>query len=166
MFLDGWKAIPYHTPMQKSLVVFTDGGCSGNPGPGGWAFVVSDGSCELTSRSGGNAETTNNRMELTAVIEALRYMLSLPGPIERIQVNTDSQYVKNGITIWIHNWKRNGWRTAAKDPVKNKELWMTLDELTRRLPVCWNWVKGHAGIELNERCDALVRSEMDAFLKK
>ena len=90
--------------------------------------------------------------------------MTLDGPIGSIQVNTDSQYVKNGISQWIHNWKRNGWRTAAKAPVKNREYWIQLDELAAKLPIEWRWVKGHAGIELNERCDALVRQEMDALL--
>ena len=150
--------------MQKSLTIYTDGGCSGNPGPGGWAFIVYEGDFELTARSGGEAQTTNNRMELTAVIEALRYVVSLGVPIEAVEVNTDSQYVKQGITLWIHNWKRNGWRTASKAPVKNREYWMVLDELAAKLPVTWRWVKGHAGIELNEQCDLMVRQEMDLLL--
>lgn len=150
--------------MQKTLTIYTDGGCSGNPGPGGWAFVVFDGDTELIARSGGEAQTTNNRMELNAVIEAIRYVLSLGDDQITVQINTDSQYVKNGITQWIHNWKRNGWRTAGKAPVKNKEYWVMLDELATKIPIEWRWVKGHAGIELNERCDALVRQEMDALL--
>jgi len=154
----------YDVRMQKSLTIYTDGGCSGNPGPGGWAFIVYEGDSELTARSGGEAQTTNNRMELTAVIEALRYVVSLGVPIEAVEVNTDSQYVKQGITLWIHNWKRNGWRTASKAPVKNREYWMVLDELAAKLPVTWRWVKGHAGIELNEQCDLMVRQEMDLLL--
>jgi ribonuclease HI len=152
--------------MQKTLVVFTDGGCSGNPGPGGWAFVITEGGMEIVAKSGGEVQTTNNRMELTAVIEALRHILSQPGEVASVQINTDSQYVKNGITQWIHNWKRNGWRTASKDPVKNKEYWIALDELSAKVQIQWQWVKGHAGIELNERCDALVRQEMDAILNR
>jgi len=152
--------------MQKTLVVFTDGGCSGNPGPGGWAFVITEGGIEVVAKSGGDVQTTNNRMELTAVIEALRHILAQPGEVASVQINTDSQYVKNGITQWIHNWKRNGWRTASKDPVKNKEYWIALDELSAKVPIRWQWVKGHAGIELNERCDALVRQEMDAILNR
>lgn len=150
--------------MQKTLTIYTDGGCSGNPGPGGWAFVVFDGDKELAAQSGGDEQTTNNRMELTAVIESLRFVLSLGEPKPVVQINTDSQYVKNGITQWIVNWKRNGWRTASKAPVKNKEYWVRLDELVSQLQVEWRWVKGHAGIELNERCDALVRKEMDILL--
>lgn len=151
--------------MQNMLTVYTDGGCSGNPGPGGWAFVVFEGDKELAAQSGGERQTTNNRMELSAVIQALTYILALDRPISSVQVNTDSQYVKNGITQWIHNWKRNGWRTAAKAPVKNREYWIQLDGLASKLPIEWKWVKGHAGIELNERCDALVRKEMDALLE-
>lgn len=150
--------------MQKTLTIYTDGGCSGNPGPGGWAFVVFDGDKELAARSGGDVQTTNNRMELTAVIESLQFVLSLGEPRPVVQINTDSQYVKNGITQWIVNWKRNGWRTASKAPVKNKEYWVRLDELVSQLKIEWRWVKGHAGIELNERCDALVRKEMDILL--
>ena len=150
--------------MRNMLTIYTDGGCSGNPGPGGWAFVVLEGEREVASRSGGEKQTTNNRMELTAVIEALRHVLSLGGGYEAIEINTDSQYVKNGITQWIHNWKKNGWKTASKAPVKNKEYWIRLDELSSLLPVRWKWVKGHAGVEHNEKCDTMVRKEMDALL--
>ena len=152
--------------MQKTLIVFTDGGCSGNPGPGGWAFVIIDGDKEPIERSGGDLQTTNNRMELQAVIEALKYIITLNEPISSIQIHTDSQYVKNGITVWIHNWKRNGWRTASKAPVKNKEYWESLDSLASKLPIEWHWVRGHTGVELNERCDMLVRQEMDAILNR
>jgi ribonuclease HI len=150
--------------MHRTFVVYTDGGCSGNPGPGGWAFVIMEEGRELVARSGGEPQTTNNRMELTAVIEALDHIRRLSGTVGSIEINTDSQYVKNGITQWIHNWKRNGWRTASKDPVKNKEFWIALDALSSALPVTWKWVKGHAGIELNERCDSLVRQEMDKLI--
>ncbi|MDY0372335.1 MAG: ribonuclease HI [Sphaerochaetaceae bacterium] len=151
--------------MQKrDVVVFTDGGCSGNPGPGGWAFVINDGENGLVEQSGGESQTTNNRMELQAVIKALEYISINLKPVTTIQIHTDSQYVKNGITLWIHTWKKNGWRTAAKAPVKNKEYWMALDSLASKLPITWHWVKGHAGIELNERCDTLVRQEMDLLL--
>ncbi|MDD2296697.1 MAG: ribonuclease HI [Sphaerochaetaceae bacterium] len=151
--------------MQKrDVVVFTDGGCSGNPGPGGWAFVINDGENGLVEQSGGESQTTNNRMELQAVIKALEYISINLKPVTSIQIHTDSQYVKNGITLWIHTWKKNGWRTAAKAPVKNKEYWMALDSLASKLPITWHWVKGHAGIELNERCDTLVRQEMDLLL--
>lgn len=150
--------------MQKTHVVFTDGGCSGNPGPGGWAFVINDGENELIEQSGGEPQTTNNRMELQAVIKALEYIIASKETVTSVEIHTDSQYVKNGITVWIHTWKKNGWRTASKAPVKNKEYWITLDALASKLPVTWHWVKGHAGVELNERCDTLVRQEMDILL--
>jgi ribonuclease HI len=143
----------------KDIVIFTDGGCSGNPGVGGWAFVMSADNNFITEQSGGSEFTTNNKMELTAVINALKACL-VTG-CESITINTDSQYVKNGITSWVNNWKKNGWKTAAKKPVKNKELWVELDSLNSQLPVKYQWVKGHAGIELNERCDTLVGLEMD-----
>ena len=152
----------YHQVMDK-VDVFTDGGCSGNPGPGGWAYVLlSDG--QLTSySSGGESQTTNNKMELTAVIRAIEDA-SLLG-VSEISISTDSQYVKNGITTWIFNWKKNGWRTSSKDPVKNRELWEHLDELNSTNKIRWTWVKGHAGIKYNEMCDSLVRKEMEKFTR-
>ena len=152
----------YHQTMDK-VDIFTDGGCSGNPGPGGWAYVLlSDG--KLTSySSGGEAQTTNNKMELTAVIRAIEDA-SLLG-VSEISISTDSQYVKNGITTWIFNWKKNGWRTSSKDPVKNRELWEHLDELNSTNKIRWTWVKGHAGIKYNEMCDSLVRKEMEKFTR-
>lgn len=138
------------------VTCYTDGGCHGNPGPGGWAYVLSfDGSYE--EQYGHDPQTTNNRMELTAVIEALRRTRQLQGEPRRLQIYTDSQYVRNGITDWIVRWKRNGWMTAAKKPVKNKDLWQSLDGLAAQLHVSWHWVEGHAGVELNERCDELVQ---------
>lgn len=138
------------------VTCYTDGGCHGNPGPGGWAYVLSfDGSYE--EQYGYDPGTTNNRMELTAVIEALRRAKELEGSLEQLQIFTDSQYVRNGITDWILRWKRNGWKTAGKKPVKNKDLWQALDSLNTTLPVSWHWVEGHAGVELNERCDELVQ---------
>ncbi|MCH3916160.1 MAG: ribonuclease HI [Spirochaetia bacterium] len=144
----------------KNLIMYTDGGCSGNPGVGGWAFVLAgeDGHAEM-EKSGGSRYTTNNKMELTAVIEGLKYCLEAQAG--KVTVHTDSQYVKNGITAWISNWKKNNWKTAARKPVKNQELWKELDSLNASLDVSWQWVKGHAGIELNERCDTLVGLEMD-----
>lgn len=139
------------------ITIYTDGGCQGNPGPGGWAFVVSDNGEIKEYRSGGEKATTNNKMELTAVINALKYAQG-EGESDVI-ILTDSQYVKNGITEWIHNWKRNGWRTASKAPVKNVEFWVELDALNAELNVNWQWVKGHAGIAGNEECDRLVRME-------
>ncbi len=144
------------------ITIYTDGGCSGNPGPGGWAFAVSNGGTIVESHSGGDASTTNNKMELTAVINALRYALE-KGENE-VTVLTDSQYVKIGITDWIKSWKRNGWRTSSKAPVKNIDYWVELDSLNSRLSVTWSWVKGHAGIEGNEECDRLVRMETAKFL--
>lgn len=144
------------------ITFYTDGGCSGNPGPGGWAYAVSEDGKLVETRSGGEAATTNNRMELTAVIMALRYALE-KGEKE-VTVLTDSQYVKNGITVWIHSWKKNGWRTAGHAPVKNVEYWLELDSLNSSLSVTWSWVKGHAGIEGNEECDRLVRLETAKFL--
>jgi len=148
---------------MESITIYTDGGCSGNPGPGGWAFVLLRGAAlaDRTEGSGGEAATTNNRMELRAVIEALRTVeaeVSAQGlPVELV---TDSQYVKNGITSWITNWKRNGWKTSDKKPVKNKELWEELDEVASRVRPKFSWIKGHAGHEHNERCDALVQVEI------
>lgn len=132
--------------------IFTDGACSGNPGPGGWGLVLRyrENEKEL---SGGEAETTNNRMELMAAIQGLR---ALNRPM-RVRIHTDSTYVKDGITKWIVNWKRNGWKTAAKKPVKNVDLWQALDDALTGHDVEWFWVKGHAGHTENERADALAR---------
>jgi len=142
---------------MDDILVFTDGGCSGNPGPGGWAYViVADG---LTrERWGAEPVTTNNRMELSAVIAALETVLAETALAGRpLTVYTDSQYVQKGISAWIASWKRNGWRTSGKDPVKNKDLWQTLDVLAGKVQAEWRWVKGHAGNEYNERCDALTQ---------
>lgn len=147
---------------MKKLDVFTDGGCSGNPGPGGWAFVVIESGTVLSCSSGGEPDTTNNKMELTAVINAIK-ACNLIGSTD-INVYTDSQYVKNGITQWISNWKKNGWKTSSKEPVKNKDLWEQLDCLENSNKIDWNWVKGHAGVEYNEMCDSMVRSEMQRFV--
>lgn len=133
--------------------IYTDGACSGNPGPGGWGAILRYGENEK-ELSGGAAETTNNRMELSAAIEALR---ALKRP-SRVRIYTDSTYVKDGITKWIVNWKRNGWRTAAKKPVKNVDLWQDLYDALKDHDVEWHWVKGHAGHPENERADALARS--------
>ena len=144
------------------IVIYTDGGCSGNPGPGGWAFVVSENGEIRGDRSGGDQSTTNNKMELTAVINALEYAKA--NGERDVVILTDSQYVKNGITVWIHSGKKNGWRTSSKAPVKNVEYWVTLDKLNDELNVDWQWVKGHAGIAGNEECDRLVRMETAKFL--
>ncbi len=134
-----------------TVEVFTDGACKGNPGPGGWGAWLRYGERER-ELFGGEVQTTNNRMELTAVIRALE---ALRRP-SRVRVHTDSQYVKNGITEWIHDWKRRGWRTADRKPVKNEDLWRRLDELAARHQVKWVWVRGHSGHDGNERADALA----------
>lgn len=141
--------------------IYTDGGCSGNPGPGGWGFVLLKDSVLIVEKSGGEKLTTNNKMELTAVIEALTFLKE--NGIAEAEVYTDSQYVKNGITSWIHSWKRNGWRTAGKGEVKNREYWVALDSLNSQLGISWNWVKGHAGIMWNERVDELAQIEIAKF---
>ncbi|WP_319483931.1 ribonuclease HI [uncultured Cohaesibacter sp.] len=143
------------------VTIYTDGACSGNPGPGGWGALLTIGEHEK-ELCGGEAETTNNRMELTAAIEALN---ALKRPCE-VDLFTDSQYVKGGITGWIYGWKKNGWKTAAKKPVKNAELWQALDEALRRHKVDWHWVKGHAGHDGNERADELARRGMAPFKAK
>ncbi|TVR56476.1 MAG: ribonuclease HI [Spirochaetaceae bacterium] len=140
---------------MRSLDVYTDGGCHGNPGPGGWAYVVLNGNSTITG-SGGRISTTNNQMELTAVIEALSFVTEQYEKTS-VRVHTDSEYVKNGITSWINTWKRNGWKTAARKPVKNQELWVTLDERVKNLSVEWEWVRGHSGNTYNEQCDRLVQ---------
>ncbi|MBL9131123.1 MAG: ribonuclease HI [Verrucomicrobiaceae bacterium] len=136
----------------KTVVIHSDGGCHGNPGPGGWAAVLRYGK-HMRELRGGTPATTNNRMELQAAIEALNI---LKEPCE-IDFHTDSEYVRNGITTWIAGWKRNRWITSKKEPVKNAELWQQLDEAAARHRIRWHWVKGHAGDEFNERCDALVQ---------
>ncbi len=136
--------------------IFTDGACRGNPGPGGWGALLRSGRHER-ELWGGEPETTNNRMELTAVIEALR---ALKRPV-RVRVHTDSTYVQKGISEWIHSWKKNGWKTKAKEPVKNADLWQQLDALVQRYEVSWLWVKGHAGHVENERADALANRGVD-----
>ena len=140
------------------MVVFTDGACSGNPGPGGWGAVMTHGA-HRKEISGGEPLTTNNRMELTAAIMALE-ALTRPS---RVVVHTDSNYLRGGITSWLSGWKRNGWRTADKKPVKNVELWMRLEAAATPHAVEWRWVKGHAGDELNERADELARLGMAPF---
>lgn len=145
---------------MNEVIIYTDGGCSGNPGPGGWGVVVIFNG-EARQLSGGEKNTTNNRMELTAAINALSIVKNTPDfKNYKITVNIDSQYVKNGITVWIKGWKLKGWKTADKKPVKNQDLWIQLDELNSALNVSWNWVKGHAGIEYNEICDQLCQKEI------
>ena len=148
---------------MDEITIYTDGGCSGNPGPGGWGVVViADGIAKQLS--GGDAHTTNNRMELTAAISALSIIKNTPSFAGRkISVHIDSQYVKNGITVWIKGWKAKGWKTADKKPVKNQDLWQLLDELNCSLDVSWNWVKGHSGAEYNEICDQLCQKEIKKY---
>ena len=147
-------------PADKTsgVVIYTDGACSGNPGPGGWGALLSWNGRER-ELNGGTAETTNNRMELMAAIEALE---ALTRPCH-VDLYTDSEYVRNGIMSWLHNWKKNGWRTASKKPVKNADLWQRLDEARGRHDVTWHWVKGHAGTEGNERADELARAGIAAL---
>ncbi len=143
---------------MKKIEIYTDGACSGNPGPGGWGAVLRYGDVEK-DLFGGEAGTTNNRMELTAAISALNALKAACD----IDLYTDSKYVMDGISKWIHGWKRNGWRTADKKPVKNGELWQALDEAAQRHTIRWHWVKGHAGHPENERADELARQGMEPF---
>jgi len=143
---------------RPHVVIYTDGACSGNPGPGGWGAILMSGT-HRKELNGGEAQTTNNRMELFAAIAALE-ALKKPSDVD---LTTDSAYVKNGITQWIHGWKRNGWRTADKKPVKNAELWQRLEAATDRHKVTWHWIKGHAGHAENERADELARQGMADF---
>ena len=142
-------------PQLKSVTIHTDGGCEGNPGPGGWAAVLRFGR-QVWEVSGGEPATTNNRMELQAAIAALAALNQTCA----IALHSDSQYVRNGITKWLPGWKRNGWRTADRQPVKNEDQWKQLDELAARHRIAWHWVKGHAGHADNERCDQLAAAEM------
>lgn len=144
-------------PPPSDVVIYTDGACRGNPGPGGWGALLRAGSHER-ELSGGEKLTTNNRMELTAVIKALEVLTRPCG----VTLYTDSEYVRNGITTWIHNWKRRGWRTADGKPVKNVDLWRRLDELAAGHQVQWRWVKGHSGDPDNERADALANRGVDS----
>jgi len=145
---------------RTPVVIYTDGACSGNPGPGGWAAILTYGD-RCKEISGGEPVTTNNRMELMAAIAALEALTRA----SRVEIHTDSSYLKDGITKWIHGWKRNGWKTAGKKPVKNAELWQRLDEARERHDIDWHWVRGHAGHAENERADELAREAMKPFLK-
>tara|TARA_B100000315_G_C14235002_1_gene432732 strand:+ start:21 stop:449 length:429 start_codon:yes stop_codon:yes gene_type:complete len=135
------------------IKVFTDGACSGNPGIGGWGVVILINDSDPIFLKGGEIQTTNNRMELTATIKALKYFKEH----QLITLITDSKYVKDGIESWIANWKKNGWRTTSKKPVKNKELWVELDSQIAKHNITWKWVKGHAGDRYNEKADFLAR---------
>jgi ribonuclease HI len=161
--------------MGTELIIYTDGGCSGNPGPGGWAYIIEaafysgaviegdrareipESATIIMEKWGAESSTTNNRMELSAVIAALEALPGLALSPEKITVYTDSQYVQKGITQWIRSWKQNNWRTSGKDPVKNRDLWQRLDELSACFPLVWVWIKGHAGNKMNERCDRMTR---------
>lgn len=145
--------------MSGEYIIYTDGACRGNPGPGGWGAIVAiDGG--LTEMQGAERQTTNNRMELLAAIEAL----DATPEGSTVVLYTDSNYVKGGITEWMRNWKRNGWKTAAKKPVKNQDLWERLDDSAARHTIDWRWVKGHSGDPGNERADALANEAIDAML--
>jgi ribonuclease HI len=144
---------------RPKVVIHTDGACSGNPGPGGWGAILESGPHRKEIK-GGEAMTTNNRMELTAAIQALE---TLKAPSD-IDLYTDSNYLRGGITSWIKGWKKNGWRTADKKPVKNAELWQALEAAESRHTVRWHWVKGHVGHDDNERADELAREGMAPFL--
>ncbi|MDR2210198.1 MAG: ribonuclease HI [Spirochaetaceae bacterium] len=153
--------------------IYTDGGCSGNPGPGGWAYVIIGDGGEntgalpgdkagspdvLVEKWGAERNSTNNRMELYAVIAALEELSRFNPPPDSVTVYTDSQYVQKGMSSWIQNWKMKGWRTSGKEPVKNQELWQRLDKLAGNFAVTWKWVKGHAGNRYNERCDRMTQT--------
>lgn len=138
--------------MSKKVIIYTDGACSGNPGRGGWGAVLLYGR-HRKEINGGDENTTNNKMELTATIKALETLRKKCD----VEIHTDSNYVKNGITVWIKSWKTNGWKNSKKQPVKNKDLWQKLDELNQKHNVSWHWVKAHADNELNNRADELAR---------
>ena len=142
--------------MNDKVYIFTDGACRGNPGEGGWGAILQSDNHEKEI-SGYSEKTTNNIMELTAVIKSLQALKKTCDVI----LTTDSKYVKNGITTWIHNWKKNGWKTANKKSVKNKDLWILLDQECRKHKVTWEWIKGHSGHELNERADLLANLAID-----
>ena len=152
---------------NNQINIFTDGACRGNPGPGGWGVLLVYKNIE-TELFGAESETTNNRMELMAAIKGLEALIDLEGldPTCNVLITTDSKYVKDGITEWLSNWKQRGWKTAAKKPVKNEDLWRRLDELTGKHNVSWEWVKGHSGHRENEIVDALANRGIDELLSK
>ena len=143
---------------MNEVTIYTDGACSGNPGPGGWGALLQFGEHERELK-GGEGNTTNNRMELTAAVAALETLKRTC----KVHLHTDSTYLRDGMTSWIHNWKRNGWRTTAKKPVKNEDLWLRLDEAIQSHDIEWHWIKGHAGDPGNEAADALARQGLDAY---
>jgi ribonuclease HI len=142
-----------------NVKIYTDGGCSGNPGPGGWAYIIVGDEKILVEQYGAEKFTTNNRMELSAVINALEALSGLGIPVETLEVFTDSQYVQKGMSSWIYLWKQNEWTTSDRKPVKNKDLWHQLDVVSAcpLIEIKWTWVKGHAGNVFNERCDQMTR---------
>jgi len=146
--------------VTEVVKIFTDGACRGNPGPGGWGAVLFYGEHEK-ELYGGERETTNNRMELMAAIKALQ---ALKKPNCQVELTTDSNYVRQGITEWLNNWKRNGWKTANRKPVKNMELWQQLDQISQQHTISWHWVKGHSGHPENERADQLANRGIDELL--
>jgi ribonuclease HI len=146
--------------LTRSIEIYTDGACRGNPGPGGWGALLVAGRHRKTLH-GGEPETTNNRMELKAAIEALN---ALKRP-SSVVLHTDSKYVMHGVTEWMHNWKKRGWKTANKKPVKNQDLWMALDEAAQRHDIRWVWVKGHSGHDGNEEADALANLGIDELAR-
>jgi len=146
---------------MQEVEIFTDGACKGNPGPGGWGVVLRY-KGQTKTLKGAEADTTNNRMELTAALEGLK---SLKRPC-KVALTTDSEYVRKGITEWIHGWKQKGWRTASKQPVKNADLWQALDEAARKHDVQWHWVKGHSGHPENELCDQLANEAIEEMTRQ
>jgi ribonuclease HI len=155
---------------EGTLVIYTDGGCSGNPGPGGWAFIILrdtpldalQGVKVLAEQSGSEKNTTNNRMELMAAIAALDTLKTLANTPKKITLYTDSQYLQRGMTEWLKSWKAKGWRTSGKQQVKNQDLWQKLDSLSGEFSITWAWVKGHAGNAYNERCDSMTQEAIAA----
>lgn len=146
---------------MQEVEIFTDGACKGNPGPGGWGVVLRY-KGQTKTLKGAEADTTNNRMELTAALEGLK---SLKRPC-KVALTTDSEYVRKGITEWIHGWKQKGWRTSSKQPVKNADLWQALDEAARQHDVQWHWVKGHSGHPENELCDQLANEAIEEMTRQ
>ena len=148
---------------MAEFTLYTDGGCHGNPGPGGWAYLIEYDS-KTIENNGGEPQTTNNRMELTAVIRGLERIAEKREEVPlRVTVYTDSEYVKNGITTWIHNWLKNGWKTSGRKPVKNRDLWIRLHELSQEFEIDWQWLRGHSWHQGNERCDTLVQEAILEF---
>ena len=154
---------------ETLLKIYTDGGCSGNPGPGGWAYIMVLktflGLKIIDEGKGAEKNTTNNRMELLAVISSLKALKTKKDIPRQATVYTDSQYVQKGITEWIHNWKKKSWRTSDKKPVKNQDLWMELDALAGELSLYWEWVKGHAGNDYNELCDKMTQEAINSIMR-